>query len=142
LLITRYVGLGISHFPAEDSAKYGTEAYPVNCPWFWHHSANRVFMKGDQVGCVGCVKGGYYLINFFINENLFKGDEYGEYYNNSERKSLKSDKEAYIHFAVVTGEKFTICRPKLGYQYYIKKFKESDVYNGREISSKGTNAFY
>jgi hypothetical protein len=120
--ISRYVGFGIS--PLQKETKYLNP--PHSCPWLWHTLKDAVFKKGDQVGLVGCVKDGYYLCNFFINEQFHPWYSYDEYSQDS--YFISAEIEVFIHFSIVTAEKFTITRPKLGNFYYYNKFKDSPAY--------------
>jgi hypothetical protein len=130
-----YVGFGISPQLPDDS--YLNGAIPVHnsphsCPWIWHTLKGAIFKKGDQVGLVGCVKDGYYLCNFFINDQFhpwYKYEKEHDYFENTPSNYyISSEKEVFVHFGIVTGEKFTITRPKLGNIYYYNKFKDSPAY--------------
>jgi hypothetical protein len=117
--IYRYVGFGIIGQLRDDQYSAGSPYFA--CPWVWHTLQRANFKKGDQVGLVGCVKDGYYLCNFFINDQFIPWYNYNSPY-------LSSEKEIFLHFGVVTGEKFTLTRPRLGNYYYYNKFKNSPAY--------------
>jgi hypothetical protein len=132
-LTSSYVGFGISpQLHDSEYLIYGSP--PTYCPWMWHSLRNPGFKKGDQVGLVGCVKDGYYLCNFFINDQFYPWFFYvcePDDENEDENENgyfISTEKEVFIHISIVTGEKFTIARPKLGNIYYYNKFKDSPAY--------------
>jgi hypothetical protein len=116
--IYRYVGFGICARLQDEQYTIASPNYA--CPWVWHTQQGN-FKKGDQVGLVGCVKDGYYLCNFFLNDTFIP-------WYNFKYNFQSTEKEIFLHFAIVTGEKFTLARPKLGNYYYYNKFKNSPAY--------------
>jgi hypothetical protein len=120
--IYRYVGFGICAQLKDEQYTNGSPHY--TCPWVWHSLKQANFKKGNQVGLVGCIKDGHYLCNFFINDIFIPCYSY----NFSTSSYLSTKREFFLHFAVVTDEKFTLTRPKLGNYYYYNKFKNSPAY--------------
>jgi hypothetical protein len=79
-------------------------------------------MFRGQIGFVGLVRDGLYHCAAFVNEKLVSFQTI--FYDRKSKASANVD--TYMHFAVVTGEKFTLARPRLGKQYYVDKFNESE----------------
>jgi len=130
-----YVGFGVSLRLIPEN-KYASGAYPdkVGTPWIWHAQDDKTrFKKGDLIGCIGGQFNGKYYCNFFQNYKLlccrngildvhnFFSYNYSQDVNNSH----------YIHFAVVTGEKFTIQQLNRDQQIkLIGQFMEKHELNG------------
>jgi hypothetical protein len=108
----------------QDKTRYLSQNYPMHAKdrvgyWLWNSPT--YFPTGGQVGFVGRVKDGFYKCVAFIDDQIVG---FSSNIHCVETPPFSVNEDIYLHFAIVTGEKFTLALPRLGKEFYIRKFKD------------------